>query len=195
MSGIGPPRSRPASLPCPSLRRFRLPILACAAVLAAAPAASAREALEAAEPYPLEPAAEPAAVFPIDARVHFGGHATRFGGGRGHQGQDVFADCGTPLAAVAGGRVLDARFHGSAGHYVVVRTEGGRSHVYAHLRAPAHVKAGEAVEAGERLGSVGDTGNAWDCHLHFEVWTAPGWYRGGRPIDPLPLLRRLRADD
>jgi hypothetical protein len=28
------------------------------------------------------------------------------------------------------------------------------------------------------------------CHLHFEQWTSPGWYDGGRPIDPLPDLKR-----
>jgi murein DD-endopeptidase MepM/ murein hydrolase activator NlpD len=27
------------------------------------------------------------------------------------------------------------------------------------------------------------------CHLHFELWTAPGWYSGGQPIDPLPSLQ------
>jgi murein DD-endopeptidase MepM/ murein hydrolase activator NlpD len=40
---------------------------------------------------------------------------------------------------------------------------------------------------------VGDTGNAWGCHLHFELWTAPGWYAGGEPFDPLPRLQRWDA--
>jgi murein DD-endopeptidase MepM/ murein hydrolase activator NlpD len=59
-----------------------------------------------------------------------------------------------------------------------------------HLQSVA-VHAGERVSAGERLGAVGQTGDATTCHLHFERWTAPGWYRGGSPVDPLPLLRRL----
>jgi murein DD-endopeptidase MepM/ murein hydrolase activator NlpD len=37
---------------------------------------------------------------------------------------------------------------------------------------------------------VGETGRASGCHLHFELWTAPGWYKGGRAVDPLPTLRR-----
>jgi murein DD-endopeptidase MepM/ murein hydrolase activator NlpD len=40
---------------------------------------------------------------------------------------------------------------------------------------------------------VGDTGRASGCHLHFEEWTAPGWYAGGKPFDPLPDLRAWDA--
>jgi murein DD-endopeptidase MepM/ murein hydrolase activator NlpD len=36
---------------------------------------------------------------------------------------------------------------------------------------------------------VGDSGNAQGCHLHFELWGAPGWYDGGDPFDPLPALQ------
>ena len=142
-------------------------------------------------PEPLVPAPEPELVFPVLGKVSYGGFANRFGGGRGHDGHDVFADCGTPLVAAAAGRVVDAKFHGAAGNYVVIETAQGRHHFYAHLAREARVGAGDRVEAGQRLGSVGQSGNAWDCHLHFEVWTAPGWYRGGHPIDPLPFLKSL----
>ena len=45
---------------------------------------------------------------------------------------------------------------------------------------------------GQPLGFVGDTGSASACHLHFEIWTEPGWYNGGSPVDPLPILRTWR---
>lgn len=62
-----------------------------------------------------------------------------------------------------------------------------------HLRSPARVAAGDRVDTGHRIGVVGQTGRASTCHLHFELWTAPGWYEGGEPVDPRPLLRRLHA--
>lgn len=164
---------------------MRRPLLiAIATLFALAPPVSASVAID-----PLVPVLERA--YPVLGEVSYGGFANRFGGGRGHDGHDVFADCGTPLVAATPGRVVDAKYHGAAGHYVVIETEGGRHHFYAHLRRPAAVDSGDRVEAGQRLGSVGDSGNAWDCHLHFEIWTAPGWYRGGRPIDPLPFLKSL----
>ena len=60
-----------------------------------------------------------------------------------------------------------------------------------HMRRPPVVEAGDEVQAGDTIGEVGDTGRASGCYLRFELWTAPGWYRGGRPIDPLATLRAM----
>ena len=57
-----------------------------------------------------------------------------------------------------------------------------------HLREAALVDEGDRVRTGQLIGYVGDTGDATGCHLHFEMWTAPGWYDGGHPFDPLPSL-------
>ena len=57
-----------------------------------------------------------------------------------------------------------------------------------HLREAALVEKGQRVRTGQLIGYVGDTGDASGCHLHFEMWTAPGWYSGGAPYDPLPDL-------
>jgi murein DD-endopeptidase MepM/ murein hydrolase activator NlpD len=51
------------------------------------------------------------------------------------------------------------------------------------------VTEGQRVRIGAPLGQVGNTGVSFGPHLHFEVWVGGGWYTGGRPIDPLPLLR------
>jgi murein DD-endopeptidase MepM/ murein hydrolase activator NlpD len=169
----------------------RLPVIL--AVLAAAGVAPAPAgAWQALEPGQL-PVLPPAEVFPVAGPVHYGQVAARFGGGRGHDGQDVFAACGTPVLALEAGEVVRNAYDGAGGNYLVVRTAARRAHVYMHLRRPARRSLGARVRAGERLGAVGDTGDAWDCHLHLELWTAPGWYRGGHPLDPLPLLRRLQG--
>jgi murein DD-endopeptidase MepM/ murein hydrolase activator NlpD len=133
------------------------------------------------------------AIFPVRGPHAFGDGAARFGAGRAghiHQGQDVMARCGTPLVAARGGTVVMRTFQSLAGNYLVIQDPlTGQSNVYAHLRAPAIVRRGQHVDAGQPIGVVGKTGDATACHLHFELWTAPGWYRGGSPIDPLPALK------
>jgi murein DD-endopeptidase MepM/ murein hydrolase activator NlpD len=128
--------------------------------------------------------------FPILGAARFGTGVAAFGGGRGHQGEDTFARCGTPLVAAHGGKVKFAGYHSAAGNYLVIDNEGvGTDYVYMHLRDVALVRTGDRVLTGQPIGFVGQTGRASGCHLHFEIWTAPGWYSGGAPIDPLPTLR------
>jgi murein DD-endopeptidase MepM/ murein hydrolase activator NlpD len=128
--------------------------------------------------------------FPLAAAHHYGEGAARFGGGRGHQGQDVFADCGTRVEAARGGVVKFKEYQAAAGNYVVIDgARTGTDFAYMHLRDAALVDEGDRVKTGQLIGFVGATGRASGCHLHFEDWTAPGWYSGGRPSDPLPELR------
>jgi murein DD-endopeptidase MepM/ murein hydrolase activator NlpD len=133
-------------------------------------------------------------MFPIRGAHEFGLGAGRFGAGRAghsHQGQDVFAECGTPLVAARGGTVKFSGFHSAAGYYVVIDGKGtGADNAYMHLRQRADVLVGDHVYTGQEIGQVGDTGDAVGCHLHFEEWTSPGWYDGGHPVDPLPDLKR-----
>jgi murein DD-endopeptidase MepM/ murein hydrolase activator NlpD len=132
--------------------------------------------------------------FPILGQYSLGTGAAAFGGGRGHQGHDVFAACGTPLVAAHGGVVKHVGFHGRAGHYLVIDNEGtGMDHAYMHLRDVPLVAQGARVFTGQPIGFVGATGRASGCHLHFEAWTAPGWYSGGAPVDPLGMLRSWAA--
>jgi murein DD-endopeptidase MepM/ murein hydrolase activator NlpD len=132
-------------------------------------------------------------VFPIPAAHNYGGAGARFGSGRGgrsHQGHDVFAKCGAPLVAARGGKVQFTGYHRAAGNYLVIDGDGTDvDYAYMHLAQPTPFREGDRVYTGQRLGSVGDTGNAHGCHLHFEMWNAPGWYEGGRAMDPLPSLQ------
>jgi len=127
--------------------------------------------------------------FPIRGPHGYGEFAAGFGGGRGHQGQDVFAACGTPLVAARGGVVKFKQFHSRAGHYLIVDGEQtGVDYAYMHLASAALVGKGDRVRTGQLIGYVGDTGAASGCHLHFEMWRAPGWYSGGTAFDPRPDL-------
>jgi len=133
-------------------------------------------------------------TFPILGAHDYGGAAGRFGASRSghtHQGQDVMAACGTPLVAARGGVVQYARWDDNAGNYIVIDGKGTPSDfAYMHLAEATPLKEGELVRTGQPIGVVGDTGDASGCHLHFEIWGAPGWYEGGSPFDPLAELTK-----
>ena len=136
-------------------------------------------------------------AFPILGEHEFSLGAGRFGAARSghtHEGQDVMAACGTPLVAARGGEVQYAGYQSAAGNYIVVDGRGSSyDFMYAHLAEPSPLRTGDVVRTGQLIGVVGDTGDATACHLHFEIWTAPGWYEGGSPIDPLGYLEKWDA--
>jgi len=131
-----------------------------------------------------------AGTFPVDGAHRYG---DGFGDRGGHRGQDVMADCGTPLRAVKDLSVRKVATEAAAGRYIVLHDgDSGEDYVYMHM-STVGVSAGDRVSAGDKVGEVGRTGDATACHLHFEEWTAPGWYAGGHAKDPLSFLRSLDA--
>ena len=142
--------------------------------------------------YALTLRTDPALTFPVaggDARSiqSFWGDS-RSGGARRHEGNDIFAPRGTPLLAVADGRVYSTKVGGLGGKTVWLRDGEGRglTYYYAHLDSQL-VRTGQSVQRGDTVGLVGNTGNARTTppHLHF------GIYRNGAR-DPYPYL--LGAD-
>ena len=126
--------------------------------------------------------------FPIRGAHSYG---DGLGAGRGHRGVDVFARCGTRLQAARAGKVQHEAYQGSgAGHYVVIDGKGtGKDYVYMHMQGASRLDEGDRVRTGQTIGRVGESGNASGCHLHFELWGAPGWYEGGEVVDPVPRMR------
>jgi peptidoglycan LD-endopeptidase LytH len=106
------------------------------------------------------------------------------GGGREHEGQDIFAPRETPVYSATNGVVIRVGDAGIGGNAVWVLGAGGRVYYYAHLPRFADVHPGLEVTPETVLGYVGNTGNARTTppHLHFGV------YARGSAIDPLPLL-------
>jgi murein DD-endopeptidase MepM/ murein hydrolase activator NlpD len=87
---------------------------------------------------------------------------------RYHAGTDIAAPEGTPIRAVAEGRVIESGAKGSYGNTVVVQTDDGRQMLYAH-NSKNLVQTGDWVSSGEPIAKVGSTGRATGSHVHFEV--------------------------
>jgi len=85
---------------------------------------------------------------------------------------DVANKCGTSVYAAASGIVERAVFNnswnGGMGNYVTVLHSNGIVTYYGHLQN-VFVKSGDKVNVGDRIGLMGQTGNATGCHVHFEV--------------------------
>jgi murein DD-endopeptidase MepM/ murein hydrolase activator NlpD len=83
-----------------------------------------------------------------------------------HAGQDYTAPAGTPVAAVAAGKVRLARDFYYSGLTVLVDHGAGLVSQYLHLEKIL-VEEGRSVAAGEVVGRVGSTGRATGPHLHL----------------------------
>ncbi|BCL37364.1 LysM peptidoglycan-binding domain-containing M23 family metallopeptidase [Nostoc sp. MS1] len=95
-----------------------------------------------------------------------------------HSGVDLLAAVGTPVVAIASGKVVFAKEQGTYGNLVIINHDGGLQSRYAHLDS-INVKVGQLVKKGQVLGTVGTTGQptSKQPHLHFEVRTSSslGW--------------------
>lgn len=128
-------------------------------------------------------------IFPIRGKYDFGERGARFGGGRGHQGQDIMSPCGTKLVAARGGTVVESRFQSAAGNFIVIRPDapGVGDQAYLHMARRSAFRKGDRVYTGQQIGPVGTTGRSSACHLHFEQWTGEIWR--SRPLDMYAKLK------
>ena len=101
--------------------------------------------------------------------------------GRLHEGVDLGAAYGSPIAAAAAGVVIYAGWESGYGNLVVIDHGGGLATAYGHQWRIA-VSFGQSVSQGETIGYVGSTGHSTGPHLHFEVRV------NGQAVDPLGYL-------
>jgi murein DD-endopeptidase MepM/ murein hydrolase activator NlpD len=115
----------------------------------------------------------------IDQTYRYG--STMGGNFQQHQGVEFNNPDGTPVMAIAGGKVVYAGPAEQGALTVAIRhdtTVAGPSgplrvfSVYYH-NSKLKVKVGERVTPGEVISYVGNTGRATNDHLHLEVHTAP----------------------
>ena len=92
------------------------------------------------------------------------------------------ADYGTPVRAVAAGRVRYAGWFRGFGRLVIVAHGDSYFTVSGHL-SEIVVAVGDRVAAADTIGAVGDTGSLTGPQLYFEIRL------GGDPLDPGEWLR------
>ncbi|MGI8730351.1 MAG: murein hydrolase activator EnvC family protein [Solirubrobacteraceae bacterium] len=101
-----------------------------------------------------------------------------------HAGMDIAAPDGTPIRAADSGRVVlmqGTAASGGYGNYTCVQHTATLSSCYAH-QSRFGTGQGASVSKGQVIGYVGNTGNSFGAHLHFEVRV------NGAPVQPLNYL-------
>ncbi len=98
-----------------------------------------------------------------------------------HKGLDLAASEGSPTYAADAGTVIIAGWSDSAGNWVVIDHGNGIVTKYMHHSALA-VSAGQTVVKGQQIGYVGNTGDSFGAHLHFQVEV------DGTAVDPQGYL-------
>ena len=108
-----------------------------------------------------------------------------WGDDRGHKGVDLAtygSAYGLPIVAAQCGTVTIANnsdeWGDGWGYYIQIDHGNGYATLYAHCSSVI-VSVGQYVERGQLIGYIGNTGNSYGAHLHFECW-----YNGVR-YDPM----------
>ena len=90
-----------------------------------------------------------------------------------HRGIDIASTggrsiYGAPIVAADSGKVIKAGWNNSYGNCVYIDHGGGYVTRYAHASSLA-VSQGQTVTKGQTIAYVGNTGDSFGAHLHFEV--------------------------
>lgn len=112
-----------------------------------------------------------------------------------HEGIDIYAEPGTPIRSMTGGRIENVGWTFYSGWRVGIRGDDDRYWFYAHMQrfAPG-LREGQRVSAGTPIGEVGNTGYGEDpghsdefsYHLHIGIQEPDGSW-----VNPYPVLRSL----
>jgi murein DD-endopeptidase MepM/ murein hydrolase activator NlpD len=139
-------------------------------------------------------------VFPVDGGADYG---DTYGGVRNdiydgwHHGDDLFAPLGTPVVAVANGKLSLVGWNRLGGWRLWLTDAAGNSFYYAHLAGYSRwILTHPNVRAGQVVGFLGRTGDAFttDPHLHFEIHPHQLLSLGyDGAVDPTAYLQKWRV--
>ena len=119
-----------------------------------------------------------------------------FGGSNNHRGLDLVGPNYTldDIVSYANGTVnMATNGYGNGqgegvnwayGNFVKILNDDGTVCLYAHMEYTS-VKVGQRVSKGQVIGRMGNSGNSYGGHLHWEFWSCNDYYKN---IDPSPFL-------
>ena len=124
-----------------------------------------------------------------------------YGTWRMHQGIDYQAHYGTPVFAVANGKVTGSGWNGGYGLTVVIKHPSGLSTQYCHLSSIG-AGNGQTVRRGQVIGRVGSTGKSTGAHLHFGLLNGKRYMNptnlkmvGAEKLNPTQMIRFLQQQE
>lgn len=119
-----------------------------------------------------------------------------FGGSSNHRGLDLvgkdytiddivsYADGTVNMATNGYGNGHGEGVNWAYGNFVKIINDDGTVCLYAHMEYTS-VKVGQRVSKGQVIGRMGNSGNSFGGHLHWELWSCNDYYKN---IDPSPYL-------
>lgn len=117
-------------------------------------------------------------------------------GVNGHRGLDLvgpnytlddivsYADGTVNMATNGYGNGQGEGVNWAYGNFVKIINDDGTVCLYAHMQYTS-VKVGQRVSKGQVIGRMGNSGNSFGGHLHWELWSCNDYYKN---IDPSPYL-------
>lgn len=102
---------------------------------------------------------------------------------------EIHANCKGIVYEIQDNQVNNKKSTGKKtwGNYVYVKHPNGMFTRYAHLKIGIPVKVGQEVDENTIVGIMGNSGNSYGRHLHFEVATA---YSSAKRINPTQYLTK-----
>ncbi|HPN30569.1 MAG TPA: M23 family metallopeptidase [bacterium] len=102
-----------------------------------------------------------------------------------HEGLDIAAVTGTKIYAAASGTVIFSGIKPGYGNFIIIQHKYGYSTAYGHC-SKLLVTKNMNVKKGDLIGLVGNSGNSYGSHVHYELRI------NGIPVDPeLYMIRRV----
>jgi murein DD-endopeptidase MepM/ murein hydrolase activator NlpD len=107
-----------------------------------------------------------------------------------HIGVDIFGKKGSPVVAPVSGKIKTQE-NDTSGKVVIVQDKDGYCHFMGHLDT-IMVEDGVVVFAGDKVGTVGNTGNAISTspHVHYNVYKCDSGFDSGE--DPFKNLEKAK---